>query len=308
MPIVNCNHCSKEFSRTPARIKKHKNHFCSEECRCIWRKKEGKKKGKGCIGICKECGQEYIKEREARKFCSLKCSSKYNFRLTFPNHISIADKQLSDVIKLKDNKFLKIRDHAKRLYLKKDSTCQNCNFSYHVDVCHIKAISSFSKDTLVAEINAKTNILLLCKNCHFELDSGILRLEKKKEVKKDEIIRNGRFEDRIQYQNTKNDNKMLKELIRLNGNPSHRYENIRGDARRRIKNLKQLCCQNCKYSKRTNVCHLRPISNFSPNTRLSIINDVKNLLVLCPNCHWCLDHGYLKFENNIFEFHKESFG
>jgi hypothetical protein len=55
--------------------------------------------------------------------------------------------------------------------------CQNCNYSKCVELAHIKAIANFSENTLLKEINHKDNILSLCRNCHFELDSGLLLLE-----------------------------------------------------------------------------------------------------------------------------------
>lgn len=52
-------------------------------------------------------------------------------------------------------------------------------------------------------------------------------------------------------------------------------------------------CFNCKYSKHYEVCHIKPINSFDKNTPISIINDIENLISLCPNCHWEFDHGIL---------------
>ena len=38
------------------------------------------------------------------------------------------------------------------------------------------------------------------------------------------------------------------------------------------------------------VCHIKPIRQFSEDTLLSVINDKTNLLLLCPNCHWEYDN------------------
>lgn len=48
--------------------------------------------------------------------------------------------------------------------------CQRCGYDKHVEVCHIKPISSFSDDTLIDSVNNKDNILILCPNCHWEFD------------------------------------------------------------------------------------------------------------------------------------------
>lgn len=54
--------------------------------------------------------------------------------------------------------------------------CQNCSYDKHVELCHIKAVSSFSDDALIGEVNHLDNIIQLCPNCHWELDNGLLDL------------------------------------------------------------------------------------------------------------------------------------
>ena len=39
------------------------------------------------------------------------------------------------------------------------------------------------------------------------------------------------------------------------------------------------------------------ISNFSPDTPIKFVNDMRNLVLLCPNAHWEFDHGILKAED-----------
>ncbi len=52
-------------------------------------------------------------------------------------------------------------------------------------------------------------------------------------------------------------------------------------------------CNICGYAKHFEVCHIRPIQAFQEDTRMSVVNALDNLLALCPNCHWELDHGLL---------------
>jgi hypothetical protein len=49
--------------------------------------------------------------------------------------------------------------------------CCHCGYSLHVELCHIKAISSFPDEALVSEVNSKDNIVQLCPNCHWEFDN-----------------------------------------------------------------------------------------------------------------------------------------
>lgn len=55
-------------------------------------------------------------------------------------------------------------------------------------------------------------------------------------------------------------------------------------------------CAGCGYSKHLEVCHIRPIEDFPEDTPVSTINSPNNLIALCPNCHWELDHGLLSFD------------
>lgn len=45
-------------------------------------------------------------------------------------------------------------------------------------------------------------------------------------------------------------------------------------------------CNVCGYDKHYEVCHIKSIASFKSNTSVSIINDLTNLIALCPNCHW----------------------
>lgn len=52
--------------------------------------------------------------------------------------------------------------------------CANCGYSKHVELCHIKAVSSFEDIALIGEVNHPSNIIQLCPNCHWELDNNLL--------------------------------------------------------------------------------------------------------------------------------------
>lgn len=53
-------------------------------------------------------------------------------------------------------------------------------------------------------------------------------------------------------------------------------------------------CFVCGYCKFVEVCHIKPVSSFSDDCKLIEINSRENLVYLCPNCHWELDHNLLK--------------
>ena len=55
-------------------------------------------------------------------------------------------------------------------------------------------------------------------------------------------------------------------------------------------------CVNCDYSMHAELCHIRPIQDFSEDAPISVINSLENLVALCPNCHWEFDQGFLSPE------------
>lgn len=54
----------------------------------------------------------------------------------------------------------------------------------------------------------------------------------------------------------------------------------------------QKCCI-CGYDKFFEVAHIKSVSSFSDDTLIEEINNINNLLALCPNHHWELDNGLL---------------
>lgn len=50
--------------------------------------------------------------------------------------------------------------------------CALCGYDYHVDVCHVRALSSLPDETTVISASGVDNFVLLCRNHHWELDHG----------------------------------------------------------------------------------------------------------------------------------------
>ena len=76
-------------------------------------------------------------------------------------------------IKKAAGKYSKIRQKARSKYLaSKPHECIVCGYTLHIEVAHIKPISSFPEDTLVSVVNHFDNLAGLCKRCHWEYDNG----------------------------------------------------------------------------------------------------------------------------------------
>lgn len=157
------------------------------------------------MNICLKCKNE----TKNPKFCSKSCSASYNnlipkrqrskkckihdcnnyilsnrsyckecLKTKFLNDYSnITLKDIIDDTGFKTNRYRRIRDNAKHTYDKsnKPKLCTNCFYDKHYEVCHIKSISSFDKNTTLNEINNINNLIALCPNCHWEFDKGLLK-------------------------------------------------------------------------------------------------------------------------------------
>lgn len=75
-----------------------------------------------------------------------------------------------------------------------------------------------------------------------------------------------------------------------------RYTSIRSNARTIMHQYTNMTCQYCGYSTHVDICHIKPINSYSLDTKVSVINDVSNLLCLCKNHHWEFDNGILPLE------------
>lgn len=78
----------------------------------------------------------------------------------------------------------------------------------------------------------------------------------------------------------------LKEAVYTKHHKSSAFALVRSRARNTKKAKHAKCCQRCGYDKHFEICHIKPISKFSMNIKISKINEDNNLLILCPNCHW----------------------
>lgn len=52
-------------------------------------------------------------------------------------------------------------------------------------------------------------------------------------------------------------------------------------------------CALCHYSLHVDIAHVRPVRQFPDDALISEINNIANLMALCPNHHWEFDNGLL---------------
>ena len=88
------------------------------------------------------------------------------------------------------------------------------------------------------------------------------------------------------------DAQTLQEIIYKKHHKSSAFTLVRSRARKQI-NPKGKSCTHCGYAKHVEVCHIKPIKEFPLDAKVSEVNSITNLILLCPNCHWEFDHPKL---------------
>lgn len=154
-----CNNCKKiikpQKNKNLSLTKKQK--FCSHSCSASFNNKNRKReKNYSKCKICEKTTQSYTKT-----YCKI---CKINI---------LENKRKKDVHRSS------ITSHARTILnnSKRKKECQNCKYNKHVEVCHIKPVSSFNENTLITQINDAANLVYLCPNCHWEYDHLNLVLE-----------------------------------------------------------------------------------------------------------------------------------
>ena len=131
---------------------------------------------------CRSCSATYTnkispKVKKKQRYCK-HCGQPINGRSTTcfdcnPNKVDWSTITLENMSeKRKYQKHSRIRELARQMFKKNTGlSCSVCGYDKHIEVCHIKPISSYPLNTPISVINNKKNIVLLCPNHHWELDN-----------------------------------------------------------------------------------------------------------------------------------------
>lgn len=65
------------------------------------------------------------------------------------------------------------------------------------------------------------------------------------------------------------------------------------------KSDKEYKCAVCGYNKHIEIAHIKAVSDFDDSATITEINDINNLIGLCPNHHWEYDNGLLDIQKYI---------
>jgi hypothetical protein len=153
---------------------------------------------------CLNCG----KDTSNPKFCSKSCSASYNNKITPKRKCTRKCSRCDQIVRnyrsslceehFLENKENQYRDKTLGEYRNKLSVkgkhpswvnahvrgfarswlkhlaempCCKCGYHLHVELAHIKAVSDFSDDDLLCDVNSEENVIPLCPNCHWEFDN-----------------------------------------------------------------------------------------------------------------------------------------
>lgn len=181
---LNCKNCNRKFDKLLHLFKRSKNHFCSRSCAAKFNNK-GVAHNPPRERICKNCNSIFFtsKTRNLKYHRSIyicpDCKAKEISFFDFIKGKTLGE--YHELPSVKGKHFSWINSHIRALNRSWNKAltkkpCHNCEYSRHVELCHIKAISTFPKTATVGEINHKLNVVQLCRNCHWEFDHGLISL------------------------------------------------------------------------------------------------------------------------------------
>lgn len=177
--LVECKKCATKFDKRECDIKRTKNNFCTKSCAAQFNNL-GKQKNPPRIRICKNCGNNFtnIGKRRGTILCK-ECAERHNTKINYYKSCTILQYHSLPSVKNKHPSWLNahVRNFARswNKHLTK-LPCQKCGYTFHVELCHIKAIKSFGPEDILGVINSPENLLVLCRNHHWEFDNSILNI------------------------------------------------------------------------------------------------------------------------------------
>jgi len=150
-----------------------------------------------CKNIIHVIDKQKIREVRKKQYCNKSCANTYN-NLQREKKVSEKKKITNNIIRFdylightiesliqsRNGNWkvarAQIQTHARQIYLtsNKCKECVTCNYSRHIEVCHIKAVKDFSKQSnIIEDVNNINNLTALCPTHHWEFDNGFLKIK-----------------------------------------------------------------------------------------------------------------------------------
>lgn len=164
---VACAHCG--TTTTNAK-------FCSRHCAILVNNRLAPKRIKTRIEkptiTCRFCNAQYPKNGKRGNVCPQCISDRDVSNATIGSYRDkVRDSDVPTYWRCSE-----VRAHCRKVNAHRERRCQVCGYDKHVEFCHIRAQSDFPDDATLSEVNDPSNVAVLCRNHHWELDHGQLSL------------------------------------------------------------------------------------------------------------------------------------
>lgn len=164
-----CSYCSKPTTNAK---------FCSRSCSAIASNKTSRKRIAKLTTNCQRCGISYL-VRGWRKSRCQECFALYGNQI----QESRRAKTLGSIKQVAKEKgihpswaFSEVRSNCRAKNGHRPKRCEVCGYETHIEYCHIKAVSTWPDTATMDEVNDPSNVVILCRNHHWEFDHGLLDL------------------------------------------------------------------------------------------------------------------------------------
>jgi hypothetical protein len=187
-----CLFCSQIITINPGQkipqVKKRK--FCSRSCAASYNNARFPKRKSIYSNIsespCTICGDSIplIKRNNSQYYLRKRCDKclhvksnrvRYKNRV-LPNIGHLTKKELFSKYGTWQSARSSILQHASVIFhiSDKPKKCCVCGYSKHIQICHMKSVSSFDENSLISEINEIKNLNAFCPTHHWEFDNNAL--------------------------------------------------------------------------------------------------------------------------------------
>lgn len=149
--------------------------FCSRSCSAVYTNVHFPKKQASVKKTClfKDCSESWLIRDNPNRYCSKHSREERNKNQTIGDYKT--ELRAAGLHPSWGNSVLRQKCRAANAF--RPQVCQVCGYKRHVEHCHIKPVSSFPPEALLSDINAPSNVYILCRNHHWEFDHG--KLEEK---------------------------------------------------------------------------------------------------------------------------------
>jgi hypothetical protein len=140
------------------------------------------------LKLCNYCSKEITRKKSGKldqlKYCNAKCSNAGRIRvkkvkparqiktkLYVWEDVNLAE--LRTEVPQANRYHAKLRGYSRRAY-NGPKICAVCKYAIHVEIAHVISAKDFDINTKLSVVNAKDNLVALCRNHHWEFDNGYL--------------------------------------------------------------------------------------------------------------------------------------